>query len=1028
MRLAELLERLEYTQSDNYLQKGSVSFNRAVGYGHLYRKAAQNPCRLQGVYALREARSPIPVVYVCDIASEEKASEVHRLVWNQDSVPFLIVNSPDTVRVFPGFSLSDPGGKGIEEIADTLKSTAVDSGVVWRSWGRYVRPDQRVNRSLLKNLQELDRRLQNDGLEQPVSHALIGKYVYLHYLRDRQILSHRKLESFGVSEDAVFGRHATLDALQALCSRLDDWLNGEVFPLEFCKRALNDRRVSRVAATFNGDRPIGEKSWQLHLDFTAYDFSYIPIETLSTIYEQFLHATHGKDPSRGRRAGAYYTPIPVVNLMLSELEERRPLRSGMRVFDPACGSGAFLVQAFRRLIESEFPPDATHPSPKQLRELLENHFFGVDTDSDACNIARFSLTLTLLDYVDLPDLENKENSNGDQRLPSLHRNIFCDNFFNDDAEWHRTLMRKKADWLVGNPPWKKLTKKNARPEDEPVENWIKQEKKLRPVGKKQLARAFAWRAAEYVNQDGEIALFLPAMTLSEIDAKAFRSRFFEKMSVRSLMNFSNLRHVISGGRFEAAAMAVFYQASDQNAEMDVDEDAIRVYSPLAANQETKTNETWSLILNASEIQDVPLADVIDGSALPWKIASWGSHLDMRLIRSVQRRFTTIRDMEIEKIAIVCEGPQLREGDTLRPSRGNEPLPDLIGEPVLNVRALRNLRNFFIFPEASVQQNKKSLIRTRGGKKGLEVCRPPHVLVSAARKFAVYSERFIIVPPRQIGIISQNDDKNLLKALSVFLNSEFAFYHEFFMSPQYGVDFDRSTVESLRGLPTPLMQMDVEDLRSWAKLHDELVKETVSAYKNEGLLKGDQGSNRSCRGSILSPKTMNRMNEFVYDSLGLSVREREVIQDMVRVRLNLDDGKLGEAAVGKPTASELRKYGTSLRDELDDYISGEGIGVHGIEIIHESQSGMISVKLIPHSSERQQVAVLAADAPEAAALEAFRAQIRRQKAQWVYFDRNLRIYDRNRTCIMKPMRKFHWTRTQARLDAMEIISESIARRE
>jgi len=713
--------------------------------------------------------------------------------------------------------------------------------------------------------------------------------------------------------------------------------------------------------------------------------------------------------------------------MLSELEERRPLRSGMRVFDPACGSGAFLVQAFRRLIESEFPPDATHPSPKQLRELLENHFFGVDTDSDACNIARFSLTLTLLDYVDLPDLENKENSNGDQRLPSLNGNIFCDNFFNDDAEWQRTLMQKKADWVIGNPPWKKLTKKNARPEDEPVENWIEQEEKLRPVGKKQLARAFAWRAAEYVNQDGEIALFLPAMTLSEIPAKAFRSRFFEMMSVRSLMNFSNLRHVISGGRFEAAAMAVFYQPKDQDAQIDAEDEAIRVYSPLAANQETGTNETWSLILNASEIQDVPLADVIDGSALPWKVASWGSHLDMRLIRSVQRRFTTIEDLEKGGSLLISEGLQLR---TSQEGEEGEEVEEIFlpeNGRTIEFPSLEGLRNFFAFPTKSIVRvaPEKECVRKGRGQLALSICDPPHVIVSETRNCAVFSEEFLIIPPRQIGIISPDDDKDLLKALSVFLSSEFAFYFEFFASTCMGVERPVSTLATLRSVPAPFLEMSRQDMKTWAELHDELVKETVSAYKNEGLL---DGNNRSRRGSIVSPKTLERMNKHVYDSLGLSVREREVIQDMVRVRLNLDDGKLGEAAVGKPTASELRKYGTSLRDELDDYVCGEGIGVHGIEIIHDSQSGMISVKLIPHSSERQQVAVLAADAPEAAALEAFRAQIRQKLAQWVYFDRNLRIYDRNRTCIMKPMQKFHWTRTQARLDAMEIISESIARRE
>jgi type I restriction-modification system DNA methylase subunit len=91
--------------------------------------------------------------------------------------------------------------------------------------------------------------------------------------------------------------------------------------------------------------------------------------------------------------------------MLAELAERRPLQRGMRVLDPACGSGAFLVQCYRRLIEREFPPGTT-PQPAALRELLVKHIYGVDVEEDACNVAELSLILTLLDYVEPPDLED----------------------------------------------------------------------------------------------------------------------------------------------------------------------------------------------------------------------------------------------------------------------------------------------------------------------------------------------------------------------------------------------------------------------------------------------------------------------------------------------------------------------------------------------------------------------------------------------------------------------------------------------
>jgi hypothetical protein len=263
----------------------------------------------------------------------------------------------------------------LDQLVHDFSADAINSGLLWQRRAGDVTPDHRLNWKLLTNLQSVDRVLRKRGLELETSHALIGKYVYLHYLRDRGILSARKLQRWGIDESAVFGRNASVEGLVAVVAKLDAWLNGNVFPLDFGTRgAPKDDHVRWVAAVFSGDEFSASEGQQLHLDFQAYDFSYIPIETLSVVYEQFLHPSDSPTPKgRGRDIGAYYTPIPVVNFMLAELAERRTLQRGMRVIDPACGSGAFLVQCYRRLIEREFPPGA-RPKPAELRELLDVHF------------------------------------------------------------------------------------------------------------------------------------------------------------------------------------------------------------------------------------------------------------------------------------------------------------------------------------------------------------------------------------------------------------------------------------------------------------------------------------------------------------------------------------------------------------------------------------------------------------------------------------------------------------------------------
>ena len=370
MSSAAVLESLGYHQSPNFIDSVEVGKPSSSRFSHVYRKAVED-CGLRGVYVLndRQRNVDVPVVFYCKARSEAESSLIHQRIWNQDVVPFVLVETPATLRLYCGFRFGrhtgDDRSRGIleasiafNEVADRLSSlsaNAIDNGKVWAVWGDEVTPRTRVDWTLLDNLRGLERELRSQGLKRDLAHALIGKFVYLRYLRDRKILSDRKLSRWGISPADVFSRKAKLDSFRDINQHLDDWLNGAIFPLE--ANAIRSSHLQLVAGVFSGDSPQG----QLHLDFQPYDFSYIPIETLSVIYEQFLHSPEKGKLSRGRKVGAYYTPLPLVNYMLNELEMRRPLVEGMRVFDPSCGSGAFLVQCYRALIEKRLSNGPLRP-------------------------------------------------------------------------------------------------------------------------------------------------------------------------------------------------------------------------------------------------------------------------------------------------------------------------------------------------------------------------------------------------------------------------------------------------------------------------------------------------------------------------------------------------------------------------------------------------------------------------------------------------------------------------------------------
>ena len=130
------------------------------------------------------------------------------------------------------------------------------------------------------------------------------------------------------------------------------------------------------------------------------------------------------------------------------MEWAKKLQRGMRILDPACGSGVFLVLAYRRLIEKEMERRGERLLPEELRAILMESIYGVERELDACFVTEFSLILTLLHYIEPPEL----HKNLAFQFPVLHnKQIYHGDFF--DPELPIAKLDFQFDWIVGNPPW-----------------------------------------------------------------------------------------------------------------------------------------------------------------------------------------------------------------------------------------------------------------------------------------------------------------------------------------------------------------------------------------------------------------------------------------------------------------------------------------------------------------------------------------------------------------------------------------------
>jgi hypothetical protein len=296
-----------------------------------------------------------------------------------------------------------------------------------------------------------------------------------------------------------------------------------------------------------------------------------------------------------------------------------------------------------------------------------------------------------------------------------------------------------------------------------------------------------------------------------------------------------------------------------------------------------------------------------------------------------------------------------------------------------------------------------------------------VIISAARNFAVYSEEFLVVPARQIGVVSPSDDRRLLKALAVFMNSDFIRYHSFLMSSQVGVKREVSTLAVLRDLPMPISQLSSEELDRWCDLHSRLTRlkpQRLGSTADEDDELDFDGSG----GSADSAPLLRELNQIVGESLGLSQREQDLIQSLMHVRIHLRDGKTGEPAMRAPDAADLKAYTRALKADLDGFLGLAASSGHDAEVFDLDEAMLLRVGLDGDRKGRRRTGRVRGQVPDE--VRAAFDMLLREYPQWSYFRRALRYHRGRETWLLKPRHRFHWTVAQATIDAAAMIADHL----
>jgi len=544
------------------------------------------------------------------------------------------------------------------QVAERLKRfrrEEIETGRVFEAEKHFGKSlNSRADKALIHDLKAVRRRLIAEGLSQEklkYAHALIGRSIFIRYLEDRGVLTEEYFREVARADPRWASLLKQAVPLE-LC--LEEGQGAPLYPRVLRDHAFTYALFRKLAGNFNGDMfpDVDEEAGavrQEHLDsvrelmygdvgpqrklfFYAYRFNIIPIELISSIYEEFYHEQSGK----GRAYGAFYTPPALVEFVLSQTLTPDRLAHTPRIVDPACGSAIFLVQAFRRIVRYRVARQKRRLRFDELQKILREQLAGIDVNPEAIRVAAFSLYLAMLHYLDPPDiLEHVRRGN---RLPYLVANdanpssfscLAAANAFDTEFLAARPALAERfssecADIVVGNPPWGSpgLSDHEAREQNEQAMAWC-DEREL-PVGDREWSQAFVWRALDLLKPGGAAGMLLSTSVFFKHhrNSVAFRRQWLRNCKVDSVFNFAHTREVFFGQTISPFAAVIFRNWTGPTSRWPV--------QYWSAKRTTAVERLQAVVFSASDLHIIRAEEDLSSHRV-WKTFWWGNHRDQQMV-------------------------------------------------------------------------------------------------------------------------------------------------------------------------------------------------------------------------------------------------------------------------------------------------------------------------------------------------------------------------------------------------------------
>lgn len=942
--------------------------------------------------------------------SERQIAQWHEAAWNIGVAPLLWIVTPTDVRLYDCYAspvgessqlvATEPLGVFSLQAEDRLRSLdamcgryATETGAFWSSAiGQRIDRRHRVDRALLDEISALEARLtslppangrplpdkeQETRESRDFAQRLIGRCIFTSYLVDRGIAQPFLPQELSREVADMF---ATVESTFALFRWLRSTFNGDLFPMD--DPGAEHQRLGKAHLDLLRDFVEGRSLLSGQGRLFRFRFDAIPVDLISSIYQQFARSSAAGE---AHVQGLHYTPVELVHLTLDPVFERLPARA--RVIDPTCGSGAFLVEAFRRLVWKRTEEGKT-VSRAMVRDVLRTQLYGIDINKSALGIAAFSLYLAALELDEEP-VQDILDLKFDRLIGVT---LFEADTIHDELPPHVTV--KPFDAVVGNPPWtfvkrgrhsrkRKANGQSTRPRRSPDQE-------------------FLWVASRLAGDSGRIGMVMKASPFFSKDEQAIQSReaLLRTLQPAALVNLSALRREGLFPDAKGPALLFFGRCAFTNPD-----DRLLVGS-VPWTPDFRRNGVFHV--GPGELKNVPLSRVLRTPAM-LKAAAFGTVRDGWLIEKLERAFPKLGQLlDDSKLDMRGQGIQVGGGDE------NPPPPHYYDLSLVTPENYKPLRLNVHLLDAFKHD---SLHRTRNAEifEGPLLLCPKGNQVTAlelGRYSATVVEQSVLFNESFYGISFAGKALAAARVLSAILNSSLTAFQLALGGGAWGLE--RPTVE-----PNDLLSLRVPNL---GEVDSALLESVLAA---EAALAQEPGNKA----------LMATLDHAVCELYGLDLDEAILAADGVqRARTFLFEGRKHRIGLTKrPSEDDLTAYASEVVRTVNAFLRARGKrhleaiiysrhvaagnaadGVPGVDAVR-----FVMVAGAPLGAPRVHLGG-EAEIHRLGAL--LRGQVNVDVPPYLNERRQLRIYDEDALFILKPSEVRYWTRTAGLNDGDVVLAD------